>query len=76
MPNEVENILLPYNPKNDGLLDSIDQMIREKKDISEILAITNEKILKENLRFTNKEVLLADNIWKKLSRRRLNRGYK
>jgi len=76
MPNEVENILLPYDPKNASLLDSIDKMIREKKDISEILTITNKKILKDNLGFTDEEVSIADNIWKKLSKRRLNRGYK
>jgi adenine-specific DNA methylase len=76
MPNEVENILLPYNPENDSLLDFIDKMIREKKDISEILTVTNKKILQENLGFSNEEVLIADNIWKKLSKRRLNRGSK
>jgi adenine-specific DNA-methyltransferase len=48
MPNEVERILLPYNEKNAELLPIIDKMIREKKDISELLKITNEKILKEN----------------------------
>jgi len=76
MPNEVEKILLPYNEKNSELLPIIDKMIREKKDISELLRITNEKILKENYGLTNKEIDLADSIWKKLSNRRLNRGKK
>jgi adenine-specific DNA methylase len=76
MPNEVERILLPYNEKNAELLPIIDKMIREKKDISELLKITNEKILKENYGLTNKEIDLADSIWKKLSNRRLNRGKK
>jgi len=74
MPNEVERILLPYNENNAELLPVINKMIREKKDISELLKITNEKILKENFRFTDSEIELADSIWKKLSKRRLNRG--
>jgi len=76
MPNEVERILLPYDEKNAELLPIIDKMIRQKKDISELLKITNEKILKENYGLTNEEIDLADNIWKKLSNRRLNRGKK
>lgn len=74
MPNEVEEILLPYNKNNAVLLPVIDKMIRAKKDISEILKITNEKILKENFNFSNSDIELADRIWKKLSQRRLNRG--
>ncbi len=74
MPNEVEEILLPYDEKNESLLPIIDKMIRGKKDISEILKITNEQILKKHLGFTDSEIKLADGIWKKLSMRRLNRG--
>jgi hypothetical protein len=74
MPNEVERILLPYNENNAELLPIIDKMIRKKKDISELLKITNEKILKENFGLTDSEIELADNIWRKLSKRRLNRG--
>lgn len=76
MPNEVERILLPYNENNAELLPVIDKMIREKKDISELLKITNEKILKENFGLTDSEIEIADGIWKKLSKRRLNRGKK
>jgi len=74
MPNEVERILLPYNKNNAELLPIINKMIREKRDISELLKITNEKILKENFELTDSEMELADSIWKKLSKRRLNRG--
>jgi adenine-specific DNA methylase len=74
MPNEVERILLPYNKNNAELLSTINRMIRKKKDISELLKITNEKILKENFGLTSSEIELADSIWKKLSKRRLNRG--
>lgn len=74
MPSEAERILIPYQSQNDELLEIIDQMMREKKDINEILKITNEVILKNGFGFTDKEIKLADNIWKKLSARRLNRG--
>lgn len=76
MPNEAEEILLPYNENNAELLPVINKMIREKKDISEVLKITNKKILKDNFGFSSSEINLADNIWKKLSKRRLNRGKK
>jgi len=76
MPNEAERILLPYRDSNAELLPVINKMIREEKDISKLLKITNEKILKENFGLTDLEIELADNIWKKLSKRRLNRGKK
>ncbi len=74
MPNEVEEILLPYNENNAELLPLIDKMIRAKMDISEILKITNQKILKDNFNLSDSEIQLADKIWNKLSKRRLNRG--
>lgn len=74
MPNEVEEILLPYNVNNANLLPLIDEMIRAKKDISEILEITNQKILKDNFGLSDNDIMLANGIWKKLSQRRLNRG--
>lgn len=76
MPNEVEEILLPYNSNNAELLPEIDKIIRDKKDISQILKITNQKILKENFGFTDSEIELVDSIWKRLSKRRLSRGKK
>lgn len=76
MPNEVEEILLPYHQNNSDLIPIIDKMIREKIDITEILKITNEIILKKNFNFSDNEIILATNIWKKLSQRRLNRGKK
>ena len=48
--------------------------MRKKKSIDEILKITNKHILKKGYGFTDKEIILADRIWKKLSARRLNRG--
>lgn len=74
MPNEVEEILIPYQSKNADLFPIIDKMMREKKSIDEILKITNKQILKDGYGFTDKEIKLADSIWKKLSSRRLNRN--
>lgn len=76
MPNEAEDILLPYHKNNAKLLPMIDKMLRSKKDISEILKVTNQKILKQNYGFSDKEIALADSIRIKLSQRRLNRGKK
>lgn len=74
MPSETEKILLPYNEENEAMLQEIDQMIREKKSIEDILKITNQQILKKGYGFSDKEIKLADSIWKKLSARRLNRN--
>ena len=74
MPSEAEKILLPYQTDNTDLLSTIDKMMRENKSINEILKITNKQILKDGYGFTDKEIKLADSIWKKLSSRRLNRN--
>ncbi len=74
MPNETERVLLPYRIENRELLTKIDELIRSKTNIEEVLAITNKVILKKHFKLTNKEIDLAHNIWKKLSSRRLNRG--
>lgn len=76
MPKEAENILLPYHTKNAKLLNEIDTLIRTKTNIEEVLKITNRVILREHFGFTQKEIDLAHNIWKKLSYRRLSRGSK
>jgi adenine-specific DNA methylase len=74
MPNEAEEILLPYHENNSELLETIDEMIRAKKDISKILEITNQKILKDNFGLSSSDIQIAKSIWRKLSERRLNRG--
>lgn len=76
MPSETESILLPYRKENKDLLPFINDSLKAKKDIKEILAITNKKILKENFGLSDDEIQLAHNIWKKLSNRRLKRGKK
>ncbi|MBL7829160.1 MAG: hypothetical protein JNJ57_21170 [Saprospiraceae bacterium] len=74
MPNEAERVLLPYHKDNGYLLPQIDQLIRCKTDIQEILKITNQIVLKERFGFSDEEINIAHNIWMKLSFRRLNRG--
>lgn len=74
MPSEVESILLPFKESNRELLEDIEKMIRNKKDILEILKFTNEIILKNNYGLSNNEIDILTNIWIKLSSRRLNRG--
>ena len=74
MPNEAERILIPYKRENADLLSKIDYKIRNKIDIREILKITDNVILKERFGFSDQEIRLAQNIWRKLSLRRLNRG--
>jgi len=74
MPNEVESILLPYREENAELLDKIDSMMRKGKNINEILEFTDKKILKVGYGFSDEEIKLANNIWKKLLNRRLGRN--
>ena len=75
MPSEVGSILLPYNETNQQLLVKIDIMMRKGKNIDEILAVTDKIILKNKYGFSNAEIKLANQIWKKLVNRRLNRRY-
>jgi adenine-specific DNA methylase len=76
MPSEVEKILLPYKDANADLIVEIDKMMREKNDMDKLLACTNNLILKDGYGFSKAEIKIADNIWKKLSNRRLNRNAK
>ncbi len=76
MPNEVEDVLIPYNEQNNKILPKIDTMIRDKVDIEEILKYTDEIVLKEGFGFSDSEIKIANNIWKKLLKRRLNRTKK
>ena len=70
MPNEAENIFLPFQNNNSDLFLTIDEMLRAKVDISNILDI---QILELNYGLSSNDVKLAHDIWVKLSSRRLNR---
>lgn len=74
MPSEVENIMLPYHDSNEELVEIVDEMIRSNKSIDEILEVTNKTILIDRYNFTSEDVKIAHGIWRKLSRRRLNRN--
>lgn len=74
MPSEVEKILLPYKDTNAHCIDEIDEMMRKKDDINKILEFTNNLILKNGYGLSKTEINIADNIWRKLSHRRLNRN--
>lgn len=76
MPSEAEKIFLPYKDANADLIVEIDEMMRKKNDVNKLLTYTNNSILKDGYGFSKAEIKLADNIWKKLSNRRLNRNGK
>lgn len=76
MPNEVEDILFPYNKENKEMIEKIDKMFRDGKDIMDILEYTNNIILIKNYKLTKDEVDIATNIWLKLQKRRINRNSK
>ncbi len=74
MPSEAESILVPYDERNADLLGEIDGMLRKGKDIDEILQITDEIILRDRAGLSEKQIQMANRIWKKLLNRRLGRN--
>jgi len=76
MPSEVENIIFPYDERNKDLSELIDHMFRSGKTIHEVLEVTDGIILKERAGLSDKEIKLANTIWKKLLYRRLGRSKK
>lgn len=73
MPNEVEDVLLPYNEANAKIVEQIDGMMRDKESIDAILEFTDPIILKEGCGFSDSDIKIANNILKKLRNRRLSR---
>jgi len=76
MPNEAEEIFIPYSEENKKLLKNIDKMLREKVSIDKILKFADKEILLKNKILNKKQISLINSIWKKLQSRRLNRGKK
>ncbi|SIR48168.1 hypothetical protein SAMN05880573_12413 [Chryseobacterium sp. RU33C] len=74
MPNEAENILLPYSVQNENLLQNIDNMMRAGQNIEQILEFTNQIILRDSYNLTDHEINIANSIWRKLKNRRLSRN--
>lgn len=75
MPNEVEDVLIPYNKANSKILDQIDDMMRKKNSIDKILQFTDPIILKEGYGLSDSEIETANRIWKKLLNRRMSRKH-
>lgn len=73
MPNEAEDILIPYNHDNAIVLKQINDMMRDGKSIDEILKVTDPIILKDGCGFSTSDIRVVNKIWKKLLNRRLNR---
>ena len=74
MPNEVENIILPYKESNSKLINKIDHMMRVGEKIDHILDFTDKIILKEGYGLPSADIKIARSIWKKLQQRRLMRS--
>lgn len=73
MPSEVEGVYLPYLEKNAKLFEKVDQMVRDKKTVDEILDFTDKEMLQKGMGFFETETQMARSIWYKLMGRRLNR---
>lgn len=79
LPGEVGNIYVPIIdmiPIEEvrQLLEQIDLIVRNRQNIEEALDIADTRILVEYLGLDKKVCEEARSIWKKLQRRRLNRG--
>jgi len=74
-PNEAERLPIPIEGFEDLDYDMIDNLERENR-VSEILVITDEILLKQELGLSENKVAMLRNIWKKLSYRRLNMSAK
>ena len=79
LPKETGNI---YIPKMDGvplnaaaeLLEQIDSIMRNKGDIETVLDLVDKRILVDILKIEENVCIDARGIWKKLQKRRLDRG--
>lgn len=74
MPSETEQILLPYRPQHAEHLPQLDGWLRQKTPIQTILQAMDKALLQEGYGFSERETQLANDIWQKLSSRRLNRS--
>lgn len=79
LPGEVGNIMLPIiNSLNkslrEDLLNRLDSIIRNDKDIEEALDLVDQKLLVEVLGIEKEVCVSCRKIWKKMQKRRLGRG--
>jgi adenine-specific DNA-methyltransferase len=71
VPNEFKNISVPYFKIKDKNIEKLDEMLRSKKPLEEILKFTNQVVLKEKLNLSEKQVNKINEIYTKLVKRRL-----
>ncbi|EKD86164.1 MAG: hypothetical protein ACD_37C00436G0004 [uncultured bacterium] len=71
VPNEFKNISVPYFKISKKDVEKLDQMLRSKKPLGEILKYTNQIVLKEKLNLSDKKIKKINQIYTKLVKRRL-----
>lgn len=79
LPGEVGNIMLPVVENIDdnlktNLLQQIDTIVRNDIDIEKALDLVDQKLLVEILRIDKEVCVFCRRIWKKMQKRRLDRG--
>ncbi len=74
-PSEAENLPIPYMEVSKSLLDELDQKLKAEDEIETILDITDDLLLKKGLGFPDAKIKSLRKIWKKLSKRRINRKF-
>lgn len=75
MPSEVENIIIPYDEKNNIIFDEIDSMQRSGTKVENILNFSNNKILIECFGLNKADIKLLEQIRLKFLNKRLTRKY-
>lgn len=71
VPNEFKNISVPYFKIKAKDVEKLDQMLRSRKPLGEILKYTNQIVLKEKLKLSDREIREINKIYSKLVNRRL-----
>jgi adenine-specific DNA-methyltransferase len=75
MPNEAEQVIVPYRQENAALLPRIDAALRDEIPISEILQFTNKQILSSGQGLSDSQIELSTRVWQRLMGRRLARHH-
>jgi adenine-specific DNA-methyltransferase len=76
LPNDAEEILIPYQKCEKKHLTKIDEMMRDNVDVEKILDYVDKVILLDNLGLSKNTVDTFRSIWRKLSNRRHARKIK
>lgn len=73
LPNDAEDLLIPYAKVNKKHLSTIDKMFRNDTNIEMVFDYVDDIVLSDIFGFSNKSILTCRTIWKKLSARRHER---